>query len=222
MIVRDPGGTLTTMDGADGRLRSAVLVGVALAALTVGGWWWRAAAPAPMAGSAGPPTAAPSVSTELERVIASARPDERVTVRVDSETGDVVDFERRPSLIDPATGALTGVDGDEGVLSPGSDLPSFRETVWREDRELTPGQGLTRQASDDGTRYLLQYRCTRPGAMAVTGTGAEIVGPPRVDCDGSVASAEVLPGGGPFRVSLSAVGNQPIDVEAQLVALPPR
>ncbi|KAB1944595.1 hypothetical protein F8271_08885 [Micromonospora sp. ALFpr18c] len=210
------------MDTADDRLRSVVLVGVTLAVLAVGGWWWRAAAPAPTAGSAGPPTAASSVSTDLDRVVASGALDERVTMRVDPQTGDIISFQRRPSLIDPTTGALTGIDSDEGVLSSGSDLPSFHQTIWREDRELAPGQGLTRQASDDGSRYLLQYRCTRPGAMAVTGTGAEIAGPPRIDCDGSVASAEVLPGGGPFRVSLSAVGDQPIDVEVQLVALPPR
>ncbi|TNH31025.1 hypothetical protein FHG89_04350 [Micromonospora orduensis] len=176
-----------------------------------------------MAGPVGPPSDEPSVSTELERALVSAAPGERVTVWVDPQTGEAV---RVPSgsrvVIDSATGAITDIEGDQGVLSPGSDLPSFRETVWREDRELTPGQGLTRQAADDGSRYLLQYRCTRPGTMAVTSTGAEIAGPSRIDCDGSVASAEVLPGGGPFRVSLSAVGDQPIVAQAQLIGLPPR
>ncbi|MFG3557899.1 hypothetical protein ACGGAQ_26320 [Micromonospora sp. NPDC047557] len=206
------------MDAAtDDRLRSAVLAGVTLAALAVGGWWWRAAAPAPV----GVPSAEPSVSTELERFLANGVPEGRVTLQVNPETGEAVRVEGRPPLVDPETGTVIDLGDDQGVLSPGSDLPSFRATIWREQRELTPGQGVTRQSSDDGSRFLLQYRCTRPGTMAVTSTGAEIVGPPRIDCDGTVASAEVLPGGGPFRVSLSAVGDKPIDVEAQLVALPP-
>ncbi|MEU0549627.1 hypothetical protein [Micromonospora sp. NPDC005979] len=209
--------------GADhDRLRSAVLVGVALGALAVGGWWWRAAAPVPVAGSVRPPVVAPSVSTELERVLARLEPESRVTMRVDSQRGEVVrmDGDRRV-VIDPETGEATDLGADVGVLVPGSDLPSFRSTIWREQRELAPGEERTRQASDDGSRFLLQYRCTRPGTLAVTSTGARLAGPARIDCDGTLASARLLPGGGPFRVSLSAVGDQPIDVEAQLVELPP-
>ncbi|MET8085184.1 hypothetical protein [Micromonospora sp. NPDC005237] len=209
------------MDAADDRLRSAVLAGVTLAALAVGGWWWRAAAPTPAAGPVGVPSAEPSVSTELERVLARGVPEGRVTLRVDPETGEAVRVEGRPPLVDPETGTVVDLGDDQGVLSPGSDLPSFRATIWREQRELTPGQGLTRQSSGDGSRYLLQYRCTRPGTLAVTSTGAELAGPPRIDCDGTLASAEVVPTDGPFRVSLSAVGDKPIDVQAQLVALPP-
>ncbi|MET8279761.1 hypothetical protein [Micromonospora sp. NPDC005174] len=203
---------------ADDRLRSVVLVGVALAALALGGWWWRAAAPAPV----GPPVVAPSVSTELERIVASGVPEDRVTVWVDPQTGEAVRLGGdRGRVIELETDASADTGADVGVLVPGSDLPSFRDTIWREQRELAPGEERTRQASDDGARYLLQYRCTRPGTLAVTSTGAEIVGPPRIDCDGTLASAQVLPGGGPFRVSLSAVGDRPIDVQAQLVALPP-
>ncbi|MEU7927288.1 hypothetical protein [Micromonospora sp. NPDC049107] len=209
--------------GADDRLRSAVLVGAALAALAVGGWWWHAAAPAPVAGPVSSPVVAPSVSTELERILTRIEPGERgVTVRIDPETGEAVRVGGNSRIaIDAETGATADVDGDVGILVPGSDLPSFRNTIWREQRELAPGEERTRQASDDGSRFLLQYRCTRPGTLAVTSTGAEIAGPPRIDCDGTLASARLLPGGGPFRVSLSAVGDQPIDVEAQLVALPP-
>ncbi|MET8527354.1 hypothetical protein [Micromonospora sp. NPDC005172] len=207
---------------ADDRLRSVVLVGVALAALALGGWWWRAAAPAPVAGPVGPPVVAPSVSTELERIVASGVPEDRVTVWVDPQTGEAVRLGGdRGRVIELETDASADTGADVGVLVPGSDLPSFRDTIWREQRELAPGEERTRQASDDGARYLLQYRCTRPGTLAVTSTGAEIVGPPRIDCDGTLASAQVLPGGGPFRVSLSAVGDRPIDVQAQLVALPP-
>lgn len=204
------------MDGADDRLRSAVLAGVAVAALAVGGWWWRAAAPETTAGSARPeatPSTGPSVSTALERLVAAGVPEERVTFRVDPESGEAVEVERRPA-IDPQSSRTLGSEDAPG------DLPVFLSTIWREQRELAPGEDVTRQASNDGSHYVLQYRCTRPGTLAVAGTGAEIAGPARIDCDGAVATADVLPGNGPFRVSLSAVSDQPIDVEAQLVATP--
>ncbi|WP_430498530.1 hypothetical protein ACQRWP_26355 [Micromonospora trifolii] len=210
---------------SDDRLRSVVLFGAAVAVLAVGGWWWRAAAPASTAGAAVPsaaavPSVGPSVSTPMERLLAAEQPDERLTVRMDPNTGEVLRVRSGSRVvIDPATGSITDIEGDPAVLFPSGDLPVFQETIWREERELAPGQGLTRQAGDDGARYLLQYRCTRPGTMAVTSTGAEIVGRPRIDCDGTVANAEVLPGSGPFRVSLSAV-DRPIDIQAQLVALP--
>ncbi|WP_433313898.1 hypothetical protein ACQP0U_30740 [Micromonospora sp. CA-269861] len=211
---------------SDDRLRSVVLFGAAVAVLVVGGWWWHSAAPASTVGSAVSPTAVPSVepsvSTPLERVLVSVpeEPDRRVTVRMDPNTGEVIRVRSDSrAVIDPATGSITDIEGDPGVLFHTGDLPAFQETIWRERRELAPGQGLTRQAGNDGARYLLQYRCTRPGTMAVTSTGAELVGQSRIDCDGTIASAEVLPGSGPFRVSLSAV-DRPIDVQAQLVALP--
>lgn len=203
---------------ANDRLRSAVLVGATLAALVLGGWWWRTAAPAPMAG----PSVAPSVSSELERILIDGVPDARVTVRVDPETGAGarVGGDRR-RVIDPETGEIAEFEADVGVLVPGSDMPSFRDTIWREQRELAPGEEFTRQASDDGSRYLLQYRCTRPGTLVLASTDAELAGPIRIDCNGALASARVLPGAGWFRVSLSAEGAQSIDVQAQLVALPP-
>ncbi|MEH0930556.1 hypothetical protein [Micromonospora sp. CPCC 205558] len=209
---------------ADDRLRSAVLFGAAVAVLAVGGWWWQAAAPASTTGSAASPTAVSSaeqsVSTPLERVVAGAAPDEPITARVDPDTGEVIRVRSRPwAVIDPETGSITDIEGDPEALFPSGDLPPFNGTIWREERELAPGQGLTRRAGNDGARYLLQYRCTRPGTMVVTSTGAEIVGASRIDCDGTIASAVVLPGGGPFTVSLSAV-DRPIDIQAQLVALP--
>ncbi|MEU8425431.1 hypothetical protein AB0C15_31615 [Micromonospora sp. NPDC048835] len=209
---------------ADDRLRSVVLFGAAVAVLVAGGWWWRSAAPASTAGAAASPTATPSaersVSTPLERLIVAEEPEERITARMDPDTGEVVRVQSSPwAEVDPVTGSITDIEGDPEALFPAGDLPPFRETIWREQRELAPGQGLTRQASNDGARYLLQYRCTRPGTLVVTSTGAEIVGEPRIDCDGAIASAEVRPGSGPFRVSLSAVG-RPIDIEVQLVALP--
>ncbi|MFG1870086.1 hypothetical protein [Micromonospora arborensis] len=197
---------------ADERLRSAVMFGAAVAVLAVGGWWWRAAAPTSAASSARPPAAEPSVepsvSTALERALVSSEPDgSSVTFRVDPETGEVVELRRPTSL------SLGAED------APG-DLPVFEGTIWRQQGELVPGQDVTRQSANDGGRYQLQYRCTRPGAMMVTSTGAEILGPSRIDCDGGATLAEVAPTGGPIRVSLSAVGDKPVDAEAQLFAAP--
>ncbi|MFI6784110.1 hypothetical protein [Micromonospora sp. NPDC050276] len=209
---------------SDDRLRSLVLFGAAVAVLVVGGWWWHSAAPASTVGAASSrtamPSAAQSVSTPLERALAGAEPDERVTVRMDSNTGEVLRVRSGPrAVIDPATGSITDIKGDPAVLFPAGDLPPFQQTIWREERALAPGDEVSRRAGDDGARYLLQYRCTRPGTMVVTSAGAGIVGRSRIDCDGMIANAEVLPGGGPFRVSLSAV-DRPIDIQAQLVALP--
>nr|WTA67469.1 hypothetical protein OHB51_34450 [Micromonospora sp. NBC_00855] len=210
---------------SDDRLRSVVLFGAAVAVLVAGGWWWRAAAPASTAGTAVPsaaavPSVGPSISTPMERLLAEEEPDERVTVRLDPNTGEVLRVRKGSHVVlDPATGSITDIEGDPAVLFPAGELPSFQMTIWREERELAPGQDVTRQASDDGSRYLLQYRCTRPGTLAVTSDEAKINGQPRIDCDGTVANAEVLPGGGPFRVSLSAV-DRPIVIQAQLVALP--
>ncbi|MEU5913413.1 hypothetical protein [Micromonospora sp. NPDC047527] len=207
------------------RLRSAVLAGVVVAALVVGGWWWRAAAPHPTEGSARPSTAEPSeqptVSTALERVLASGAPDGPVRVRIDPETGEVSEVQTRPRVvIDPATGMITDVEGTPGDSFRSGDLPMFKATIWRERKELTSGRGVTRQSADDGVRHLLQYRCTRPGTLVVAVTGADMTGPSRIDCDGTIATAEVFPTGGPIRVSLSTAGERPIDVQAQLVALP--
>ncbi|MGC4866739.1 hypothetical protein ACLQ3B_15050 [Micromonospora sp. DT53] len=215
---------------SDDRLRSVVLFGAAAAVLAVGGWWWQSAAPASTAGTAVPsaavPSVGPSVSTPVERLLAqdlaAAEPDERVTVRIDPNTGEVLRVRTGPQVvIDPETGSITDIEGDPGALFAADDLPVFQETIWREQRDLAPGQEVTRRAGNDGARYLLQFRCTRPGTLVVTSTEAKINGPARIDCDGTIAHAEVLPGSGPFRVSLSAV-DRPIDIQAQLVALPPR
>lgn len=131
-----------------------------------------------------------------------------MTFRMDPETGEVTEVKRRPTSLPLGTGDVPG------------DLPVFEGTIWRQQGELVPGQDVTRQSANDGGRYQLQYRCTRPGAMMVTSTGAEILGPARIDCDGATTLAQVAPTGGPIRVSLSAVGDKPIDAEAQLFAEP--
>ncbi|WP_030489987.1 hypothetical protein [Micromonospora chokoriensis] len=205
----------------DERLRSAVLYGAAVAVLAVGGWWWHSAAPSPVARPADPaaaPAVGPSAATPSRRVLPDGA---EVTARVGADTGEVV---RRPDaarmIIDTATGKITDIEGDPSWLFFQGELPPFRDTTWQERRPLVPGQRVVRQAAGGNARQLLQYRCTRPGTLSVTTSGAELAGPSEIDCDGMTTSAEVLSHGRPFRVSLSTVGVREIDVEAQLVTLP--
>ncbi|MET8039646.1 hypothetical protein ABZU25_02130 [Micromonospora sp. NPDC005215] len=206
---------------ADERLRSAVLFGATVAVLVAGGWWWHVAAPSPVArpaGAAATPAVVSSVSTALDRAVVRSG---EVRVRVDAETGEVVRALDAPrAMIDPATGEITDIEGDPSWLFFQGELPSFRDTIWRERMALVPGQRVVRQAGGGDSRQLLQYRCTRPGTLLVTLFDAELVGPSEIDCDGTTTSAQVLSHGNPFRVSLSTVGLREIDVEAQLVALP--
>ncbi|MCG5472251.1 hypothetical protein LADH09A_006290 [Micromonospora sp. LAH09] len=209
---------------ADDRLRSAVLAGAAVAVLAAGGWWWQVAAPTPTARSAAPsetePSVGPSVSTPLERALFTGVPGERLTVRVD-DGGEVVSIpDGVRTEIDPETGKIVDIEGDLAAFFFQGDLPSFQETIWRERSAVASGQSVVRQAAGDGGRHLLQYRCTRPGTMLVTLSGAGLAGPSQIDCDGKIASAEVLAHGRPFRVSLTSIGDGEIDVQAQLVALP--
>ncbi|MGC5378668.1 hypothetical protein ACPXB1_09370 [Micromonospora sp. DT68] len=210
--------------GADDRVRSAVLAGVAVAALVVGGWWWQVTAPEPTAGPARPtaePSVGPSVSTAVERVVASGMSDGPVRVRIDPETGEVSEVRTRSRVVmDPATGMITDVEGPPGDSFGTGDLPLFKETVWRERRELTPGEAVTRQSADNGARHLLQVQCTRRGSLAVTVTGARLGGPSRIVCDGTIATAVVVSDGGRIRVSLVSTAGQPVDVQAQLVTVP--
>ncbi|MET8349644.1 MULTISPECIES: hypothetical protein [unclassified Micromonospora] len=208
---------------ADDRLRSAALVGVALAALAVGGWWWRAAAPAATAQPAPTPTVRPDEIGPGSGT-PSGVPDVRRTVQLDSETSVIArEGETSSVWIDPETGRITDLDGpaDEFVSQgdPADGLPGFSATIWRERATLTPGKSVIREASGDGGRYLLQYRCTRPGGMLVVVTGARLTGPSRIDCDGALNMADVDAIGGPIRVSLSTAGEEPVDVEAQFVEL---
>ncbi|SIN24728.1 hypothetical protein [Micromonospora cremea] len=210
--------------GADDRLRSAALVGVALAALAVGGWWWLAAAPAPTA------QPAPTPTVRLDEIgpngTPAGAPDVRRTVQVDTRSGEIVrEGESSTVRIDPETGMITDVEGTPGDFfyqgDPSGGLPLFKETIWRERSELTPGKSVIRQsAAVDGGRYLLQYRCTRPGAMLLVVTGARLTEPSQIDCDGTVGTAELNAIGGPIRVSLSTAGEEPVDAEAQFVELP--
>ncbi|MFF0150848.1 hypothetical protein [Micromonospora sp. NPDC005203] len=206
---------------AEGRLRSTVLFGATVAVLVAGGWWWRSAAPSPLAGPAGAATApavGPSVSTPLDLPLVRGG---GLTARVDGETGAVVRAVDIPrAVLDPASGEIIDIEGDPSWLFFQGELPSFRETIWQERAVLVPRQRIVRQAGGGDSRYLLQYRCTRPGTLSVTVFEAESAGPSEIDCDGVITSAEVLSGGRPFRVTLSTGGVHEIDIEAQLVGLP--
>ncbi|QGN46506.1 hypothetical protein ACN26Y_09515 [Micromonospora sp. WMMD558] len=188
------------------RLRGAVLAVAALALLAAGGAWWTARAPALAATAAG------------DGSRTAAGPPGR-SVILDPRTGIPL------PVADPATGRLappgwprpTPGTVVERVDDP---LPSA-DVVWRGRATITPDNGLIRRSyARDGDRYLLQFRCTGPGELLIVIDGARYAGPLTSGCGGPVTTATEVTGvGGPVQISLSTVNEQPVRVEAQLVAL---
>ncbi|MGN9810505.1 hypothetical protein ACTMSW_14230 [Micromonospora sp. BQ11] len=178
---------------------AAVLTVATLLVLAAGGWWWRVNEP-----PTGPVVGTPSTAT-------TDRPAESPPFTVDVDSGIAY-------RTDPDTGRVTLVVPPD---TDGTTLHSFPDTVWRERSVLTPAEGIVRQArAEAGERHLLQFRCTGPGELLVVVDGARAADPFTAGCNGSTTSTEVTGAGGPFQVSLSAAGAEPLTVEAQLVLLP--
>lgn len=183
--------------GPDERVRTALLAGLTVAALAVGGWWWQGSAP--VLGQAGP---SPSPS-------ASASPSRAVV------------------LLDPATGqVLASVAPEDAVIvhrAPGEPPiqgDAVRE-LWHERSHLEPtGPPRARRSSASGdTRYLLSVRCTGPGAVVVEVFAAWYNPSPRNVRCGEGGQTSVLEGtGGPLLVRFSAVDGE-LDLDARLSTL---
>lgn len=194
-------------DRPDDWLRGGLLAVAALLAVTAGGWWWWAEAPAtgpgPVAVGTSPPPrgAVPSRSPLTLDEVLAANPG--VAVRVDAETGRVVE--------------ATELPGEEGEAG----LPRFTDTLWRERLTLIPGrEPVRRQSVVDGARHLLQYRCTGAGELSISidhGPGTDTA---RTTCDGGLGSFDLPDPTAPVRIEFSAVGPGPVELAAQLVALP--
>lgn len=178
------------------RVRTALLAGVTVAALAVGAWWWRDAAPA--LGPTGP-SPSPSMDAFLrpgvrlvdpaDQVLASAAPDDWVIVHVEP-TGP-------PG---PADGA--------GEL-------------WHERSHLVPGAPpLDRRSSmADFGRYLVTVRCSGPGRLVVELSGVRYARPPsNVRCGEGVEALVVESSGAPLLVRFSAVAGE-VDLDARLAQL---
>jgi hypothetical protein len=182
------------------RIGAVVLAVVTLVVLVTGGWWWRVNEPA-----TGRVVGTPSGAAETDRPAASD------PFTVDAGSGIAY-------RTDPDTGRVTYVGPP---ATDGTALNSFPNTVWRERSVLTPDEGIVRQArAEEGDRHLLQFSCTGPGELLVVVDGARAADPFTAGCNGSTTSTEVTGAGGPFQVSLSTVGAEPLRVEAQLVLLP--
>ncbi|RKN38850.1 hypothetical protein [Micromonospora endolithica] len=198
-------GAGATDPGARG---GTVALTVAVLAVSVaGGWWWRANEP--VTGPAGRPPVA--VASDRPVAVASDRPVADETVLLDGNTGAIV------TRTAPGEGQVT-------VVIPGDDgdgLGRFPGTVWQERRTLTPERGVVRRTrSAEGVRYLLQFRCTGPGELLVVVDGGRAADPFTTGCSGSTTTTQMTATGGPFQVSLSTAGTEPLRMEAQLVAIP--
>ena len=205
-------------DRADDRLRGGLLAVAALLAVTTGAAWWWANSPATgppgVAVGASPPPrgVVPSRSPETLDEVLAAHPGTAVRVHVDAD-GRVIE--------------ATELPGEAGDLA----LPGFTDTLWREHLTLTPGEEPVRRESlADGTRHLLQYRCTGPGELLISIVRGPNMDTARTTCGGELGELELPepmePGDAPpeqpplNRVEFSAVGPRPVQVEAQLVAVP--
>ncbi|MEH1055787.1 hypothetical protein V6U89_11320 [Micromonospora sp. CPCC 206171] len=205
-------------DRLDDRLRGGLLAAAALLAVTAGGWWWWAEAPAigprtvAVSASAPPRGVVPSRSPQTLNEALAAHPDAAVRVRLD-RSGRVIE--------------ATELPGEGSDLA----LPRFTDTLWREHLTLIPGQEPVRRESlADGARHLLQYRCTGPGELLVSIIQGPTMNTAQSTCDGVLGELDLphpmepeflMPEQlAPTRIELSAVGPRPVEVAAQLVALP--
>ncbi|MFJ6196034.1 hypothetical protein [Micromonospora sp. NPDC092111] len=182
--------------GTGDRLRGVVLAGAVLLVLAGGGWWWWANAPATGGAARAAPTASPARSTPQD----AAR-----RVVIDVRTGRVV-----------GSTALSGPAGDPDV-----GLPSFTDTMWRERMTLVPGRPPVRRESPaDGARHLLQYRCSGGGALLISILHDRRTEHRQSDCDGELVVLDPTGADGRTRLEFSAVQSGPVELEAQVVALP--
>ncbi|MCZ7435002.1 hypothetical protein O7598_01220 [Micromonospora sp. WMMC241] len=191
------------------RIRSAMLVGLTVLALTLGAWWWRSTAP--WLGTTGSSTTDDLVRSrvEVEDALGQARSTGRepAVVAVDPETGEV-----GPG---PDRSVVIHIDPD------GSARPlEVSHVVWRETSRLAPGApAVVRQANpSSGDTYRLSVRCSGDGAavaLRVTGAGDT----ERVLSCGAVLDIPLLEGtGAPVLVRFEPLRGE-AELDARLEAL---
>ncbi|MFU8874926.1 hypothetical protein [Micromonospora sp. SL4-19] len=185
--------------GAEDRVRGVLLAGLTVAALALGGWWWREAAP-----DFGPvvPTPSPSLVEPTDQPLGQV-------VYIDPATGQVVD------------GPETGLE-DTVILHQAPDAPGPAErTIWVDRSHLgADDDPLVRQAqAASGERYLLTLACTGPGQLAVEHFGAREEGSEAViPCSASPTAVTLTASGGPLLVRFTASIGE-IDLDARLTSL---
>ncbi|MEU8260923.1 hypothetical protein AB0C02_09925 [Micromonospora sp. NPDC048999] len=184
------------MDAGD-RTRGALLAGLTVAALAVGGWWWREAAPA-----TGPIRPTPSPST-LEPLMG------------------------RTFEIDPATGGVVGVwqtdPEDPEILPEEVDAAQVNRsrTIWQDRSHLRPdADPLVRQvnAAPDDT-FLLTIDCTGEGTLMVTYSGVDAdKSEGAVTCPTAQLTIALTASGGPLLLQFTAHDGA-IDLDARLASM---
>lgn len=191
------------------RLRGALLVGVGVAALALGGWWWRVEAPA--SPPAGDRLGESSLREDpVDWTTFRQEPGASSSIVLDSATGAV--------LVDPRTGQVVGsvVESDAG-RGAGRDA-GRRAVVWTERASLSAGTALAREARiGRDERKLLIFSCTGPGELLVTVIGARAADPLTVGCDGTVITTEMTGTGANVTVSFSTAGAASLQLVARLI-----
>ncbi|MBL6278648.1 hypothetical protein JMF97_21035 [Micromonospora fiedleri] len=195
------------------RLRGALLVGVGVVALALGGWWWRVEAPAsPPAGERLEAASEDSFWQEdrIDRSRFRQEPGASSSIVIESTTGAV--------LVDPHTGQVIGTVS-ESDAGPGAGRGIGRQAaVWTERASLDAGTALARESRlDRGERNVLIFSCTGPGELLVTVVGARAGDPMTVGCDGTVITTEMVGTGANVTVLFSTAGAASLQLVARLV-----
>ncbi|MFI7548712.1 hypothetical protein ACIBQ2_03105 [Micromonospora sediminimaris] len=191
------------------RLRGALLAAVAVAALTLGGWWWRVAAPEAQTGVGLPSAVTYWRGNPVTGGTVSELPHATSSVLVDARTGAVAGADDGPAER-PATGSA----------APSGWYVGGTELVWTESARLGSGAAVVRQTRmERGERHLLRLRCTGPGELLVAVAGARSAAPMTVGCDGGQVMMELTGIGAAARLSFSPAGSEPVQIEARLIAL---
>ncbi|MFI2710302.1 hypothetical protein ACH495_09260 [Micromonospora sp. NPDC018662] len=191
------------------RIRAAMLVGLTVLAVALGGWWWRSTAPwlGTTVGASADDLARSRV--DVDAAVGAAPPEQptarsRMVVEVDPRTGEV----RSPVVVD--------VEPDGGTRQG-----DVSHVVWRETSRLSPGgPPVVRQANpsrDD--EYRLSVSCAGDGAVSMTVSGAGSDGVERVMGCGGRVNVSLLGGtGAPVLVRFAAVRGE-VELDARMEAL---
>ncbi|MEV6693310.1 hypothetical protein AB0M35_17750 [Micromonospora sp. NPDC051196] len=198
------------------RLRGALLAGVGVVALALGGGWWRAQAPVPSSGDRLGITSVDSLLAAdwQEETVDRARywqePGTSSLIEIEPATGAV--------MVDPRTGRVVGYATESNPGRGAGRDGDRRVVLWTERASLSAGAALVREARlERGERNLLIFSCTGPGELLVTVIGAKAADPLTVGCDGTVITTEMTGTGANVTVSFSTAGAASLLLVARLI-----
>ncbi|GAA0378377.1 hypothetical protein GCM10009541_21090 [Micromonospora gifhornensis] len=192
------------------RLRGALLVGIGVAALALGGWWWRAEAPASPPAGERTEVASEDAVWQADRSRFRQEPGTSSSIVIESTTGTV--------LVDPHTGQVIGSVAESDAGRGAGRGTARHAAVWTERASLNAGTALARESRlDRDERNVLVFSCTGPGELLVTVVGARAGDPLTAACDGTVITTEMVGTGANVTVLFSTAGAAPLQLVARLV-----